>query len=54
MEKQIDRAIEKNPTVLLVLSENSLSSDWVEHEVRTARGLEKEMRRDVLCPVRVG
>jgi uncharacterized protein YjbI with pentapeptide repeats len=51
MEKQIDRAIRQNPTVLLVLSENSLSSDWVEHEVHTARGLEKEMRRDVLCPV---
>jgi uncharacterized protein YjbI with pentapeptide repeats len=51
MEKQIDRAIHQNPTVLLVLSEHSLSSDWVEHEVRMARGLEKEMGRDVLCPV---
>jgi uncharacterized protein YjbI with pentapeptide repeats len=51
MEKQIDRAIRQSPTVLLVLSEHSLSSDWVEHEVRTARGLEKEMGRDVLCPV---
>jgi hypothetical protein len=51
MEKQVDRAISQNPTVLLVLSENSLSSDWVEHEVRTARGLEKAMGRDVLCPV---
>ena len=51
MEKQIDRAIRQNPTVLLVLSEHSLSSDWVEHEVRTARDLEKEMGRDVLCPV---
>ena len=51
MEKQIDRAIRQNPTVLLVLSEYSLSSDWVEHEVRTARELEKDMRRDVLCPV---
>ena len=51
VEKQIDRAIRQNPTVLLVLSENSLSSDWVEHEVRTARGLEKDMGRDVLCPV---
>ena len=50
VEKQIDRAIRQNPTVLLVLSEHSLSSDWVEHEVRTARELEKEMRRDVLCP----
>ena len=51
IETQIDRAIRQNPTVLLVLSENSLNSDWVEHEVRTARGLEKEIGRDVLCPV---
>jgi hypothetical protein len=51
METQIERAIRQNPTVLLVLSEHSLSSDWVEHEVRTARSLEKETERDVLCPV---
>jgi len=51
IEKQLDRAISQNPTVLLVLSEHSLSSDWVEHEVRMARELEKEMERDVLCPV---
>jgi len=51
MEKQIDRAIRQNPTVLLVFSHNSLSSDWVEHEVRTARELEKDMGRDVLCPI---
>jgi hypothetical protein len=51
IETQIDRAIRQNPTVLLVLSEHSLGSDWVEHEVRTARQLEKDMERDVLCPV---
>jgi hypothetical protein len=51
IETQIDRAIRQNPTVLLILSEHSLRSDWVEHEVRTARGLEREMGRDVLCPV---
>lgn len=51
MEKQIDLAIRQNPTVLLILSEHSLSSDWVEHEVRTARSLEKELGRDTLCPV---
>jgi uncharacterized protein YjbI with pentapeptide repeats len=51
MEKQIDIAIRQNPTVLLVLSEHSLRSDWVEHEVRTARELEKDMKRDVLCPI---
>lgn len=51
IEKQIDQAIRQNPTVLLVLSEESLSSDWVEHEVRLARTLEKELGRDILCPV---
>jgi hypothetical protein len=51
VEKQIDRAIRQNPTILLVLSEHSLKSDWVEHEVRTARTLEKDMGRDILCPV---
>ncbi len=51
LETQIDRAMRINPTVLLILSEDSLQSDWVEHEVRTARALEKEMKRDVLCPV---
>jgi hypothetical protein len=51
IEKQIDRAIRQNPTVLLVLSGKSMESDWVEHEVRTARGLKKDMGRDVLCPI---
>ena len=51
IEKQIDTAISQNRTVLLVLSKHSIKSDWVEHEVRTARGLEKDMGRDVLCPV---
>lgn len=51
METQIDRAIRQNPTVLLVLSEHSLSSDWVEHEVRTAREWGKEIGRDTLCPI---
>jgi uncharacterized protein YjbI with pentapeptide repeats len=51
IEKQIDRAIRQNPTVLLILSEHSLKSDWVEHEVRTARQLAKGLERDVLCPV---
>jgi uncharacterized protein YjbI with pentapeptide repeats len=51
IEKQIDRAISQNPTVLMVLSENSIKSDWVEHEVRVARALEKETGRDVMCPI---
>jgi uncharacterized protein YjbI with pentapeptide repeats len=51
LEEQIGRAIRLNPTVLLVLSENSLRSDWVEHEVRKARDLSKDLKRHVLCPV---
>jgi hypothetical protein len=51
LEKQIDRAIRQNPTVLLVLSEHSLKSDWVEHEVRMARDLERKTVHDVLCPI---
>jgi hypothetical protein len=51
LERQIDRAIRLNPTVLLALSEHSVKSDWVEHEARLARKLEQETGRDVLCPV---
>jgi hypothetical protein len=51
LEKQIDRAIHQNPTVLLILSKNSIMSDWVQHEVRLARDLEKATERDVLCPL---
>ncbi len=51
LETQIDRAIRQNPTVLLILSKNSMNSDWVQHEVRKARELEKELGRDALCPI---
>ena len=51
LEKQIDHAMRQNPTVILILSENSTRSDWVEHEARLARELEKELGRDVLCPI---
>jgi hypothetical protein len=51
LDKVVDRAIRKNPIVLLILSESSVNSDWVEHEARMARELEKELGRDVLCPV---
>jgi uncharacterized protein YjbI with pentapeptide repeats len=51
LETQIDRAIRLNPTVVLVLSEQSVKSDWVEHEAWLARKLEQETGRDVLCPV---
>lgn len=36
MEAQLSRAIALNPTFLLVLSENSVASDWVEWEAARA------------------
>jgi len=44
LEKQIEKAIRVNPLVLLVLSEHSVESDWVEWEVSKARELEQEKR----------
>ena len=51
LEKQITNAIHLNPTVLLVLSKESVQSDWVEFESRKARELEKKLNRHVICPV---
>ncbi len=51
IEAQIDQAISQDRTVLLVLSEHSIRSDWVEHEVRKARDIAKEAGRDTLCPI---
>lgn len=41
----------KNRTVLLILSGDSVNSDWVEFEAKKARELAKELGRDVLCPI---
>lgn len=51
VEKQLTRGISLNPTVIIILSKDSVNSDWVEWEVATARALEKDLRRDVLCPI---
>ena len=51
LERQIGQAIHSHPVVLLVLSANSVESDWVQHEARLARKLEQETKSDVLCPI---
>jgi uncharacterized protein YjbI with pentapeptide repeats len=51
LEEQIERAMRVNPIVVLVLSERSLRSDWVQHEARMARDLELKSNRKVLCPI---
>jgi uncharacterized protein YjbI with pentapeptide repeats len=50
-EKQTAGGGNQIPTVLIVLSEHSLRSDWLENEVRMARVLEKETGRAVLYSV---
>jgi hypothetical protein len=51
LKKQIVEAIRWNDVVLLVLSQHSVESDWVENELEMARKKEKKEKRDVLCPV---
>ena len=51
LKEQVVRAVRINDVVLLVLSESSVKSDWVEAELKMARKKEKEEKRDVLCPV---
>jgi hypothetical protein len=51
IETQIDRAIGLHSIVLLVLSKSSVNSDWVEWEISKARAIEKQHKRDVICPI---
>jgi len=50
---RIDEAIRYHDKLLLVLSEHSIHSDWVEKEVETAFEKERQQKRTVLFPVRL-
>src|SRR5215213_1072228 len=50
---QIDRAIQVHDRLLLVLSEDSLRSKWVETEIRRARKVELKEGRRKLFPIRL-
>jgi hypothetical protein len=50
---QIDESIRVHEKLLLILSENSVASDWVEKEVETAMEKERESRKPALFPVRL-
>jgi hypothetical protein len=52
-QEVIDSAIRLHDKLLLVLSENSMNSSWVEWEVRKALKKEKEKGLTVLFPVRL-
>jgi uncharacterized protein YjbI with pentapeptide repeats len=51
LQDQVWRAIQLHHVVILVLSEDSVASDWVENELDMARTKEKAEGRAVLCPV---
>jgi uncharacterized protein YjbI with pentapeptide repeats len=51
IQKQVWRAIQIQQVVILVLSDASTKSDWVENELDMARAKEKAEGRTVLCPV---
>ncbi len=50
---RIDESIRLHDKLLLVLSEHSVSSDWVEKEVETAMEQERQEKRTVLFPIRL-
>jgi hypothetical protein len=51
--EQIERAIQIHDRLLLVLSENSMHSEWVMAEIRNARRIEIEQKRRKLFPIRL-
>ena len=48
---QIDEAIRIYDRLLLVLSKESMKSNWVRHEIKRARQKERETEREVLFPI---
>ena len=51
IQDQVWRAIQVHQVVILVLSKDSIESDWVENELEMARAREKADGRAVLCPI---
>ena len=51
--EQIDWAIQVNDRLLLVLSEHSMNSEWVQTELRKARQAELREQRQKLFPIRL-
>ena len=51
--EQIDQAIHVHDKLLLVLSQHSINSPWVEFEIRRARKREVQEQRRILFPIRL-
>lgn len=50
---QLTAAIRESDKILLILSEHSMSSNWVQSELRWAREIEREQGRQKLFPLRM-
>ena len=50
---RIDESIRLRDKLLLILSEHSIASEWVEHEVESALEDEKQRGRTILFPIRL-
>lgn len=53
LHEQIDEAIRRYERLLLILSPDSITSNWVEMEIRNARNRELKENKRVLFPVRL-
>lgn len=53
IHEQIDEAIRGHERLLLILSPNSMNSEWVKTEIRKARKRERTEKKRVLFPVRL-
>ncbi|HSZ62386.1 MAG TPA: toll/interleukin-1 receptor domain-containing protein [Terriglobales bacterium] len=53
LHEQIDEAIRRYERLLLILSPNSMNSEWVKTEIRKARKRERAEKKRVLFPVRL-
>src|SRR6185436_5247000 len=53
IRSRIDEVIRIHDKVILIISQNSVSSQWVEQEVETAIEQERREKRTVLFPIRL-
>ncbi|MGI9060496.1 MAG: toll/interleukin-1 receptor domain-containing protein [Ktedonobacteraceae bacterium] len=53
VRKEIDQAIHMQDKLLLILSENSVNSGWVDYEVELALAREIRQKREILFPIRL-
>ena len=53
MHEQIDQAIRHHDKLLIVLSEKSMNSSWVKHEIKKARQEEREHGKRKLFPISI-